>query len=189
MSMSDPQAPGTPLRPPPRILPWLVIHLLCALFAATATPAQTVPASEGPTDGPAPAAAASDAAEDALEWPHFGLLRSRDLTPSGFLRLDMRPTHAYVARSGRWAFSLDLGYQNTWAVGGAADPYLESLSGRRELSPADWSAITAGGEACSSASRSRRGTIDARLRLHECRTPPVTTWPDSTPAISPCTRR
>jgi hypothetical protein len=167
MSMSDPQASGTPLRPPPRILLWLVICLLCALFAATATPAQTVPASEGPTDGPAsgaPAArddgtdaaastddaesrAASDAAEDALEWPHFGLLRSRDLTPFGFLRLDMRPTHAYVARSGRWAFSLDLGYQNTWAVGGAADPYLESLSGRRELSPADWSAITAGGEA------------------------------------------
>jgi hypothetical protein len=81
------------------------------------------------------------------EWPHFGLLRSRDLTPFGFLRLDMRPAHAYVARAGSWAVGLDLGYQNTWAIGGAAEGYLKSLSGRRELGPADWRAIVAGGEA------------------------------------------
>jgi hypothetical protein len=92
-------------------------------------------------------APAGDEAPARAEWLHFGLLRSRDLTPFGFLRLDMRPAHAYVSRAGRWSFSADLAYQNTWAVGGAADPYLESLSGRRELAPADWNAIKAGGEA------------------------------------------
>ncbi len=89
--------------------------------------------------------AEADAARET--WPHFGLLRSRDLTPFGFLRLDMRPPHAYVARAGSWAFSVDVGYQNTWAFGGAADPYLRSLNGRRDLSQADWNQIKAGGEA------------------------------------------
>ena len=40
-------------------------------------------------------------------WPahadergYFGLLRARDLTPFGFLRLDMRPAHAVSAPAG-----------------------------------------------------------------------------------------
>jgi hypothetical protein len=81
------------------------------------------------------------------DWQPVGLLRGRDLTPFGFLRLDMRPASAVAARPGQWVVSADLGYQNTWAVGGAARPYLEGLSGRRELSPTDWAAIRAGGEA------------------------------------------
>lgn len=131
-----------------------------------AQPSQAPPlaSQQAPAPGPAPAQeptrrtdrdespardadAARDTPETLDEWPHFGLLRSRDLTPFGFLRLDMRPAHAYVARAGSWAFGLDLGYQNTWAVGGAADAYLRSLEGRRELGPADWRAIVAGGEA------------------------------------------
>ena len=33
---------------------------------------------------------------------YFGLLRARDLTPFGFLRLDMRPAHAVSAPAGTW---------------------------------------------------------------------------------------
>ena len=119
------------------------------LGASPAAVAQQLPdAADSPpasADADEPASDESPAARD--EWQHFGLLRGRDLTPFGFLRLDMRPAHAYVSKAGQWAVSVDLGYQNTWAVGGAADPYLEALSGRRELSPADWTAIRAGGEA------------------------------------------
>jgi hypothetical protein len=125
--------------------------LLGAHLLGASAPVAAQQAPEAPEDPPAPVAvdeSASGESRSAREdWPHFGLLRGRDLTPFGFLRLDMRPAHAYVSKAGQWAFSVDLGYQNTWAVGGAADPYLEALSGRRELSPADWNAIRAGGEA------------------------------------------
>jgi len=50
MSMSDPQASGTPLRPPLRILLWLVVYLLCALFAATAAPVADSSNPPGATD-------------------------------------------------------------------------------------------------------------------------------------------
>src|SRR5262245_65768646 len=33
----------------------------------------------------------------------YGLLRSRDLSPFGFLRLDMRPAHAVAIDPGTWA--------------------------------------------------------------------------------------
>jgi Protein of unknown function (DUF3187) len=121
------------------------IAVLCLLGAGVLGTSRIAAAQDAPPTPEASAAAESRAARE--EWQHFGLLRGRDLTPFGFLRLDMRPAHAYVSKAGQWAFSLDLGYQNTWAVGGAADPYLEALSGRRELSPADWNAIRAGGEA------------------------------------------
>ena len=46
-------------------------------------------------------------AADGDESDYFGLLRARDITPFGFLRLDMRPTHARVPRSaaGAWRWS------------------------------------------------------------------------------------
>jgi hypothetical protein len=131
-------------RTPLAALPCLIVASLLA--ASRIAAAQQAP--ETVDDPPAPAAPDEPSTPDAREsWQHFGLLRGRDLTPFGFLRLDMRPAHAYVSKAGQWAYSVDLGYQNTWAVGGAADPYLESLSGRRELSPTDWNAIRAGGEA------------------------------------------
>src|ERR1700755_3351222 len=46
----------------------------------------------------------------------FGMLRDRDLTPFGFLRLDMRPAYAVSIQPGTWAFESTLGYQNTWAL-------------------------------------------------------------------------
>ena len=88
-------------------------------------------------------AAAEDAAQPALEYVKFGLLRERDLTPFGFLRLDMRPAHAVWAPPGNWAVEVLLGYQNTWAMSPNVEKYLKSLPGRRPLGPADVDAIRA----------------------------------------------
>src|SRR5258708_39963118 len=81
-------------------------------------------------------------AEDAAppEYAKFGLLRERDLTPFGFLRLDMRPAHAVWAPPGNWAVEVLLGYQNTWAMSPNVEQYLKSLPGRRRLGPADLTA-------------------------------------------------
>jgi hypothetical protein len=68
------------------------------------------------------------------ETAYIGLLRARDLTTFGFLRLDMRPAHAVHAPEGTWAIETALAQQNTWSVSGGAAAYLESLpGGRREL--------------------------------------------------------
>jgi hypothetical protein len=69
----------------------------------------------------------------------YGLLRSRDLTPFGFLRLDMRPAHAVSIRSGHWAVETEVAYQNTWALSPKVEDYLTALeaSGRRELGAAE----------------------------------------------------
>jgi len=81
------------------------------------------------------AAAAEDAAQPAPEYVKFGLLRERDLTPFGFLRLDMRPAHAVWAPPGNWAVEVLLGYQNTWAMSPNVEQYLKSLPGRRRSDP------------------------------------------------------
>jgi hypothetical protein len=73
---------------------------------------------------------------EAPEDGHFyGMLRSRDLTPFGFLRLDMRPAHALSIESRSFAFATELGYQNTWALSKNVEQYLETLepSGRRPM--------------------------------------------------------
>jgi hypothetical protein len=73
----------------------------------------------------------------------YGLLRARDLTPFGFLRLDMRPAHAVSIEPGHWAFETEMAYQNTWALSPQVEKYLTSLepSGRRDLGPAEVQAI------------------------------------------------
>ena len=73
----------------------------------------------------------------------YGMLRSRDLTPFGFLRLDMRPAHAVSIEKHTFAFEADLGYQNTWALSENVEKYLTSLesSGRHEIGPAEIQAI------------------------------------------------
>jgi len=73
----------------------------------------------------------------------YGMLRSRDLTPFGFLRLDMRPAHAVSIEKHTFAFEAELGYQNTWALSENVEKYLTSLegSGRREIGPAEIQAI------------------------------------------------
>jgi hypothetical protein len=86
----------------------------------------------------------SAVAQDApQQYPKFGLLRERDLTPFGFLRLDMRPAHAIWVPPGSWGVEVMLGYQNTWARSPNIEQYLKSLPGRRSLGPADVDAIRA----------------------------------------------
>ena len=90
------------------------------------------------------AAVAEDATQPApQEYPKLGLLRERDLSPFGFLRLDMRPAHAVWAPPGSWGVEVLLGYQNTWVMSPNVQQYLESLPGRRRLGPADVAAIRA----------------------------------------------
>src|SRR5688500_12577068 len=81
----------------------------------------------------------------AEESAFYGLLRSRDLTPFGFLRLDMRPAHAVAIEPGSWAFEAELGYQNTWSLSSDVEDYLTSLEaqGRRDIGPAELAAIQA----------------------------------------------
>ncbi len=73
----------------------------------------------------------------------LGLLRARDLTTFGFLRLDMRPAHAIDAPKGTWAIETELAHQNTWALSKGARDYLDTLSGRRALGPAELADIQA----------------------------------------------
>lgn len=75
----------------------------------------------------------------------YGLMRARDLTPFGFLRLDMRPAHAVNIEPGTWALETELAYQNTWALSPEVERYLTAResAGRRELGPADFQAIQA----------------------------------------------
>jgi hypothetical protein len=82
-------------------------------------------------------------AAGADETDFFGLLRARDITPFGFLRLDMRPTHALNIPSGDWGVEMELAYQNTWALSPEVESYLGTLQGRREIGPAELDAIRA----------------------------------------------
>lgn len=72
---------------------------------------------------------------------HYGLLRARDLSLFGFLRLDMRPAHAVSGPPGNWAVEVELDYQNTWALSSNVRQYLKSLPGRRDLGPNEIQAI------------------------------------------------
>src|SRR5688572_298886 len=73
----------------------------------------------------------------------YGLLRSRDLTLFGSLRLDMRPAHAVAIEQGSFALTTEMGYQNTWALSEEVERWLteQEANGRRELGPADFEAI------------------------------------------------
>lgn len=73
----------------------------------------------------------------------FGLLRARDLTPFGLLRLDMRPAHSVPAAPGTWTVEMEGAYQNTWAMSAGVESYLSDLRGRPELGPAELQAIRA----------------------------------------------
>src|SRR5437868_9180075 len=81
----------------------------------------------------------------AEEGAFYGLLRARDLSPFGFLRLDMRPAYAVTIEPGTWALEAELDYQNTWALSPEVEKYLVSLepTGRRKIGPAEVQAIEA----------------------------------------------
>ena len=79
----------------------------------------------------------------AAESDYLGLVRARDLSTFGFLRLDMRPAHAVHSAPGTWAIETELAHQNTWALSSGAREYLDGLSGRRSLGPAEVADIRA----------------------------------------------
>ena len=79
----------------------------------------------------------------AAESDYLGLLRARDLTTFGFLRLDMRPAHAIHSAPGTWAVETELAQQNTWGLSSGAREYLDRLPGRRTLGPEEVAAIKA----------------------------------------------
>lgn len=77
-------------------------------------------------------------------WSHVGLLRARDLTPFGLLRLDMLPAHTADAEAGTWTFEIQYAYQNTYILSENVRDYLETRGvGRRPLRPEDAAAILA----------------------------------------------
>jgi hypothetical protein len=97
----------------------------CAIAAIAMLSASAVPAAE-------------------TQWSHFGLLRGRDLTPFGLLRLDMLPTHTADAEPGTWTFEVQYAYQNTFVLSRNVRRYLESRNlGRQPLRAQDAVAIQA----------------------------------------------
>lgn len=86
---------------------------------------------------------ASMATAQAAEGTFYGLLRVRDLSPFGFLRLDMRPAHAVAIERGSFVIETELGYQNSWALSPEVERWLtdRESQGRRELGPEDLQTI------------------------------------------------
>jgi len=88
--------------------------------------------------------AASSTCAAEKEWSHFGLLRGRDLTPFGLLRLDMLPAHTADAAAGTWTFEVQYAYQNTFVLSRNVRRYLEGRNlDRQPLRPVDAAAIQA----------------------------------------------
>ncbi|MGB7739017.1 MAG: DUF3187 family protein [Steroidobacteraceae bacterium] len=74
----------------------------------------------------------------------YGPLRARDLSPFGYLRLDMRPPFAGNTAPGTWTIESEFAYQNTWAISPTASYYLElQRRPRRSLTVADLDAMRA----------------------------------------------
>lgn len=76
------------------------------------------------------------------QWSHVGLLRARDLTAFGLLRLDMLPAHTADAEVGTWTLEVQYAYQNTFILSDNVRDYLESRNiGRQPLRAEDAQAI------------------------------------------------
>lgn len=63
-----------------------------------------------------------------VPW-QLGLLRVRDLTPFGVVRLDMLPAHAVPATPGTFAVEVNLSYQNTYVLSPNVEDYLREQRG------------------------------------------------------------
>lgn len=73
-----------------------------------------------------------------------GMLRMRDMTPFGLLRLDLRPPQEPPTSAGDWAVEFDLSYQNTFASSINSRNYLYARGiGRAPARPEDVEAILA----------------------------------------------
>ena len=97
----------------------------------------------GHTGGTTPEAPPPVERTEVSVQPFYGPLRARDLTPFGYLRLDMRPAYSGAIAPGGWAIESEFGYQNTWALSGPVEKYLQARPERRGLTAADVAAIRA----------------------------------------------
>jgi Protein of unknown function (DUF3187) len=80
----------------------------------------------------------------AQDWRPIGLMRVRDMTPFGIVRLDLLPAHAVPATRGTWAVEANVSYQNTYIVSDNVSEYLKSRGdGRIPLTRTDIDAILA----------------------------------------------
>lgn len=105
--------------------------LLCFLSGGLAQAQQ-------PTD----AVKQNEAINPGQEWSHVGLLRARDLTPFGLLRLDMLPARTADGEAGTWGFELQYAYQSTFVMSRNVRTLLENRGiGRQPLRPEDVNAI------------------------------------------------
>lgn len=117
-----------------------LLTVFVTLAATSAAFAQEVP--EEKTTGEQDATDDSKTVEQT--WSHVGLLRGRDLSPFGLLRLDMLPAHTADAEAGTWTFEVQMAYQNTFVLSENARDYLETRNiGRQPLRPEDAAAILA----------------------------------------------
>jgi Protein of unknown function (DUF3187) len=66
------------------------------------------------------------------QWSHTGLLRGRDMSPFGLLRLDMLPAHTADAAPGSWTFEIQYAYQNTFVSSDNVRDYLEARNTPRQ---------------------------------------------------------
>lgn len=80
--------------------------------------------------------------EKPVDLSFQGLLRVRDLTPFGFRRLDMRPSHAAFGAPGAWGIEMEVAHQNTWALSDNVVDYLRGRP-RAPFSAADAAALRA----------------------------------------------
>lgn len=75
-------------------------------------------------------------------WRPVGLMRIRDMTPFGIVRLDLLPAHAVPANPGTFAMEVNVSYQNTYALSENVSGYLEERNkDRSSLTPGDVEAI------------------------------------------------
>lgn len=103
----------------------------------------------------APAAAARDITERVRDdggnereveqqWSHVGLLRARDVSPFGLLRLDLLPAHTADAEPDTWTLEVQYAYQSTYVFSRNVGQYLRTRGiGREPLRHEDASAIDA----------------------------------------------
>ena len=108
---------------------WRWAWLLAGAAALAASPATTC---------------AESAEQAAVPGQYFyGPLRARDISPFGYLRLDMRPAFAGSLTPGTWTVEAELAYQNTWALSDEVEKYLQARGARRSLTAEDVAAIAA----------------------------------------------
>jgi hypothetical protein len=120
--------------------------LALALIAFAAFTAHGQEAAEQSVDAAVTERVDEDGQDKIVEqkWSHTGLLRGRDLSPFGLLRLDMLPAHTADAAAGTWTFEIQYAYQNTFVLSDNARDYLETRNiGRQPLRAQDAAAILA----------------------------------------------